>query len=182
MSYANNNPKSVKEDLQLSYVVLIMTTKYFQGSLNAANDNPVRISYPDTDTNSDTTIEKPALQEREIEQSSTRRIFQLIFITLSFIGIGLNDSATGSNLSNIQERYGLSFKDASFLFLSNAGGYAISSVCTVHIMYYFGVSLTIFVSAIIYSGGALLTAFAPPFPAMVVSLFCESNSSRFEAI
>lgn len=152
-----------------------MTTKYFQGSLNAANDNPVRISYPDTDTNSDTTIEKHAQQEQIIEQSSTRRIFQLIFITLSFIGIGLNDSATGSNLNNIQETYGLSFKDASFFFLSNAGGYAISSVCTVHIMYYFGIPLTIFVSAMIYSGGALLTAFAPPFPAMVVSLFCGSK-------
>ena len=105
------------------------------------------------------------------KSSKPRRIIQLIAVAISFTAIGINDSATGSNLNSIQSRYELSYKDVSFLFLSNAGEYALSALCTIHILYFFGTRMTIFVSTLIYSGGSIMTAFAPPFPAVVIALF-----------
>lgn len=149
-----------------------MTTDFFKQSLAANHsDNTVRVSFPDTDTNSDTSsIEKQTINDK-FEPSHTRWGLMIIFLSLAFAAIGINDSATGSNLHNIQDRYSISYKEASFLFLSNAGGYAISSLCTCHVMLLVGVRMTIFFSAIIYSSGAIITAFAPPFPVIVVSLF-----------
>ena len=148
-----------------------MTVNYFKQSLKANNsDSTVRVSFPDTDTISESSVEKQTVNEA-YEPSHTNWAIKIVFLCLSFAAIGINDSATGSNLHNIQDRYSITFNQTSFLFLSNAGGYAISSLCTCHIMFLLGVRMTIFLSAIIYAAGALITAFAPPFPVIVVSLF-----------
>lgn len=143
------------------------------------NGNTVKSQVADTDANSDiSSLEKQNTSEK-VELSTIRWSIMIVFLCFSFTAIGINDSATGSNLHNIQERYSISYKQTSFLFLSNAGGYAVSSLCTCYIMFWIGVRWTIFFSAIIYSGGALITSFAPPFGVIVVSLFLQGVGSGF---
>ncbi|TIB11479.1 hypothetical protein E3P92_02875 [Wallemia ichthyophaga] len=143
------------------------------------NGNTVKSQVADNDANSDiSSLEKQNISEK-VELSTIRWSIMIVFLCFSFTAIGINDSATGSNLHNIQERYSISYKQTSFLFLSNAGGYAVSSLCTCYVMFWIGVRWTIFFSAIIYSGGALITSFAPPFGVIVVSLFLQGVGSGF---
>ncbi|TIA88667.1 hypothetical protein E3P99_02461 [Wallemia hederae] len=157
-----------------------MTVDYSKHSVQASNsDSTVKVFFPDTETTSNLSVEKNKTVNKEYEPSHTNWAIKIVFICLAFAAIGINDSATGSNLHNIQDRYSITFNQTSFLFLSNAGGYAISSLCTCHIMFLLGVRITIFFSAIIYTAGALMMAFAPPFPVVVVSLFQQGIGSGF---
>ena len=149
-----------------------MTVDYSKHSLQASNsDSTVKVFFPDAEITSTLSVEKNKTANEECEPSHTNWAIKIVFICLAFAAIGINDSATGSNLHNIQDKYSINFNQTSFLFLSNAGGYAISSLCTCHIMFLLGVRITIFLSAIIYTAGALMMALAPPFPVVVVSLF-----------
>ncbi|KAL8277056.1 hypothetical protein RQP46_010590 [Phenoliferia psychrophenolica] len=84
--------------------------------------------------------------------------------------VGMNDSATGANLSSMQAHYNVSYDRISIVFLSNVAGYFISCVSSSILTHHLGLQWSLVVAGAFMAAGCLVLALTPPFGVFVFSL------------
>ncbi|TIC74023.1 hypothetical protein E3Q00_02350 [Wallemia mellicola] len=100
-----------------------------------------------------------------------RRCYILILMTsLTYMTIGLNDSAVGALIPQMQEFYNHSEATMSLCFLANFGGYLVSTAISSYLIHHLPLRIVLMIASAIYAAGSLIGAFAPPFATIVVSL------------
>ncbi|SCV71363.1 BQ2448_2951 [Microbotryum intermedium] len=100
----------------------------------------------------------------------TRDKAQLCIAFAMIFMVGSNDSATGANLSSMQEHYGVSFDEISIVFLANVAGYFVSCVSSSFLSHKLGARYALVCAAIVWSVGCVILIVRPPFGVFVLSL------------
>ncbi|KAJ3513496.1 hypothetical protein NLJ89_g2914 [Agrocybe chaxingu] len=95
--------------------------------------------------------------------------------------VGLNDTATGANLPSIQKHYNLSYETISLVFLAGFGGKLVSSILNPVLQNLLGTRWLLLTAGVLYAGGSLLIAFAPPFSLVMVGLALMGFGGGFYA-
>ncbi|CCO28592.1 Riboflavin transporter MCH5 [Rhizoctonia solani AG-1 IB] len=93
--------------------------------------------------------------------------------------VGINDTAMGANLPSIQEHYNLSYDVLSIVFLAGFGGYLISCVLNSVLQSVIGIRGVLLMAGFWYATGAMLIAFAPPFPVVMIGLMLMGIGGGF---
>ncbi|CEL55801.1 Bypass of stop codon protein 6 OS=Saccharomyces cerevisiae (strain ATCC 204508 / S288c) GN=BSC6 PE=1 SV=1 [Rhizoctonia solani AG-1 IB] len=93
--------------------------------------------------------------------------------------VGINDTAMGANLPSIQEHYNLSYDVLSIVFLAGFGGYLISCVLNSVLQSVIGIHGVLLMAGFWYATGAMLIAFAPPFPVVMIGLMLMGIGGGF---
>ncbi|TIA70920.1 hypothetical protein E3P89_02387 [Wallemia ichthyophaga] len=88
---------------------------------------------------------------------------------LSFATIGINDSAVGALMPQMEKYYHKSEAIMSFSFLANSGGYVISTATSSFLIHHLQLRYVLMIASCIYSLGSLIGTFRPPFGALMVS-------------
>ncbi|CAA7261252.1 unnamed protein product [Cyclocybe aegerita] len=97
-------------------------------------------------------------------------ILYLLGSCMGFFAAGLSDTATGANLPSIQRHYDLSYEVVSLVFLAGFGGYLTACMLNSVLQNAIGTRWVLLTAGVLYAGGSLLIAFAPPFPLVMVAL------------
>ncbi|SGY35938.1 BQ5605_C002g01819 [Microbotryum silenes-dioicae] len=100
----------------------------------------------------------------------TRDRAQLYIAFAMIFMVGSNDSATGANLSSMQEHYGVSYDEISIVFLANVAGYFISCVLSSFLSHKLGARYALVCAAVVWSIGCAILIVWPPFGVFVLSL------------
>ncbi|SCZ89509.1 BZ3500_MvSof-1268-A1-R1_Chr1-1g01226 [Microbotryum saponariae] len=100
----------------------------------------------------------------------TRDRAQLYIAFAMIFMVGSNDSATGANLSSMQEHYGVSYDEISIVFLANVAGYFISCVSSSFLSHKLGARYALVCAAVAWSIGCAILIVRPPFGVFVLSL------------
>ncbi|GAA5883016.1 hypothetical protein JCM16303_006793 [Sporobolomyces ruberrimus] len=96
--------------------------------------------------------------------------------------VGMNDSATGSNLESMREHYEVSYDEISLVFLATSAGYCVSSISASFFTHHIGVNYTLLVAATALSLGCIALSVAPPFPVFIIALgFMGFGSGIYDA-
>ena len=129
----------------------------------------------DLNANNDDDKKSPEMEEAYFFPNHKLRLkktYVLIAMTcMSYMTIGINDSAVGALLPQMQEFYNSSESTMSFCFLANFGGYLASTASSSYLVQHLPLRVVLMASSSIYCGGSLIGTFAPPFPALIISLF-----------
>ncbi|TIC22103.1 MFS general substrate transporter [Wallemia mellicola] len=88
----------------------------------------------------------------------------------SFAIIGLNDSAIGALIPQMEVFYNKSESTISLSFLANSGGYFISTLASSYMIHHMPLYIVMMISSFSYAAGSLIGTFKPPFAALMVSL------------
>ncbi|SGY59944.1 BQ5605_C007g04364 [Microbotryum silenes-dioicae] len=86
----------------------------------------------------------------------TRDRAQLYIAFAMIFMVGSNDSATGANLSSMQEHYGVSYDEISIVFLANVAGYFISCVLSSFLSHKLGARYALVCAAVVCLANARL--------------------------
>ncbi|TIB92307.1 hypothetical protein E3Q18_02528 [Wallemia mellicola] len=112
-----------------------------------------------------------------------RRCYILILMTsLTYMTIGLNDSAVGALIPQMQEFYNHSEATMSLCFLANFGGYLVSTAISSYLIHHLPLRIVLMIASAIYAAGSLIGAFAPPFATIVKSASRQSHWKKARQI
>ncbi|RKP04043.1 hypothetical protein CXG81DRAFT_8738 [Caulochytrium protostelioides] len=105
-------------------------------------------------------------------------------VTFSAISmIGLNDSATGALLPELEIYYHLPKDILSIVFLANVFGYLLSCVFSTPLEFRLGTRMTLMLSSASYVVATILMLITPPFPVVVIALsLLGFGSGLFDAV
>ncbi|TIA88669.1 hypothetical protein E3P99_02463 [Wallemia hederae] len=98
-----------------------------------------------------------------------RKWLLVAMTSLTFASIGINDSAVGALMPQMERYYNKSESIMSFSFLANSGGYLISTSTSSYLIHHLPLRYVLMIASSTYCGGSLIGTFRPPFAAMMVS-------------
>ncbi|KAJ3509778.1 hypothetical protein NLJ89_g5037 [Agrocybe chaxingu] len=107
------------------------------------------------------------------------KVLYLLGSCMGVFTIGLNDTATGANLPSIQKHYNLSYEVVSLVFLAGFGGYLVACMLNSVLQNAIGTRWMLLTAGLLYAGGSLLIAFAPPFPLVMIGLIIMGFGGGF---
>ncbi|CAE6538520.1 unnamed protein product [Rhizoctonia solani] len=151
-------------------------------TLDVLTDNSNGEYFPGATTNNSVnaidsghTLVDPARANKTIELRIGNIIIEdkVLYLAGACMGIfvaGLNFTATGANLPSFQDHYHLPYETVSLVFLAGFGGYLVSCLLNTVLQSVVGTCNVVLMAGALYSSGALLMSFAPPFPVLIVGL------------
>lgn len=110
----------------------------------------------------------PPEDEAERWNRPRGNIGKLIFASLSFALVGMNDASIGALIPYLEDFYGISYAYVSIIFLTPFVGYSIAAFTNAHVHQHLGQRGIAIIAPLCHVGTYLVLATHPPYPVLVI--------------